>query len=351
MDRTPALTQADRKAATQPKPFSDLAAELDAILDACIAAGEPVAILQFPYDGNVGNHLMWIGITDYLRERGIPVRYVAHGSNFRENDLARAIGKGTILFSGGVTISRLWPRHAEVKRAVAAAFPKNPLVSLPSTVMFVDQDDRDHARDIFGAHPNATVLTRDPRSYEQARAAFPDGVVVQTCPDLAFRLPAQPVRSQARYDTIWLARDDIEGIGKAPPEEVHVFDWSNDLRANVPRGYYLLRASGVLSRLRSSTVGPISDIPANQLLAESYRLVSHNILSYGNRLLDTGKVLVTDRMHPHILAALRGQPAVLLPDKFGKNRAVYDFYTRTSPYVHWSDTPAEALNLARSLAR
>ena len=89
----------------------------------------------------------------------------------------------------------------------------------------------------------------------------------------------------------------------------------------------------------------------NAPMVELYRSASETILGYGNKILDTGKVLVTDRMHPHVLTALRDQHAVLLPDKFGKNRAVFDHFTHEFDKVHWADTPTQALALAQSLAQ
>lgn len=331
-------------------PFPALRQELDGILDAHIPRGAPVALLMFPYDGNVGNHMMWIAICDYLRERGIRVGYVAHGNNFRVRDMARAIGRGPVLFSGGVTISRLWPRHAQIKREVAAAFPHNPLISLPSTIIFIDRDDRDHAGGIFGSHRNVTVLARDPVSCANAREAFPDTVRVLTAPDLAFRLPTQPIRGQPVRDILWIARDDIEGVIGSPPSDVHVFDWPHDLSKHIPRAYITMRGSGILSRLRLSSAGRVVGPYIDASLASLYRLASHSVLSYGNHYLDTGRVLVTDRLHPHVLTALRRQPVVLLPDKFGKNRAVYDHFTSNHPLVKWASSPAEALRLARQLA-
>lgn len=338
------------RSATAAMSFPELRGQLDTILDSCLPTSAPVALLMFPYDGNVGNHLMWIGITDYLRKRRIPVGYVAHGNNFRVQDMVRAIGTGPVLFSGGVTISRLWPRHAEVKREVAAACPRNPLLSLPSTVMFVDRADRDEAADIFGGHQNVTVLTRDPVSEGQAREAFPENVRVLTAPDLSFRLPTQPIRGAPTHDVIWLARDDVEGAFGRPPDDIYVFDWPSDLAAQMPRSYYLLRASGILSRLRSMPSFRRLQRPLDAGMAELYRIASQIILDYGNRILDRGRVLVTDRLHPHVLTALRGQPTVLLPDKFGKNRAVYDNFTHVCPNVHWADTPGRALEIARELA-
>ena len=329
--------------------FAGFRRRIDALLDEHVPRQAPVALLHFPYDGNVGNHMMWVATTDYLRDRNVPIAYVAHTANLDVRDLARVIADGAILFLGGVTISRLWPQHAEAKRRVAAAFPKNPLISLPATVLFADDADREQAATIFGAHENVTVMTRDPVSGGQARAAFPAHIRVVTVPDLALRLAPQARRGRPKHDIIWLARDDIEGVEGAPPNEVHVFDWTQNIRDDVRSGYALLRVSGVFSRLRSSALGTALAPYVNRPIPDLYRLASQRVLDYGNRLLDDGKVLVTDRMHPHVLTALRGQHAVLLPDKFGKNRAVYDHYTRELPTVHWANTPSEGLKLAREL--
>ena len=62
-------------------------------------------LLQFPYDFNVGNHMMaGVAAMDYLKRRKARIAYTSHGHNFF--DLAamiRAVGMGPILFSGGVT--------------------------------------------------------------------------------------------------------------------------------------------------------------------------------------------------------------------------------------------------------
>lgn len=343
--------EAENRAESATPGFARFRAQIDALLDVHVPARDPVALLHFPYDGNVGNHMMWVATTDYLRERNVPIAFVAHANNLDLADLARVIGNGPILFLGGVTISRLWPRHAQAKRRIAAAFPKNPLISLPATVLFADDEDREEARTIFGDHEDVTVMTRDPVSGAQARAAFPERVRVVTVPDMALRLPPQSRVSAPIHEVIWLARDDLERVDGFAPREVHVFDWPHDLRRRMPKSYAYLRASGVLSRLRSSAAGGALSRAVNPPMVQLYRSASRSILEYGNRILDTGKVLVTDRMHPHVLTALRGQHAVLLPDKFGKNRAVFDHYTRDFSTVHWADTPAQALELARTLAR
>lgn len=330
--------------------FADFRARIDAALDAVIPRGEPVALLHFPYDLNVGNHMMWVATTDYLAERRIPVAFAAHANNSDLAALRRAMGSGAILFLGGVTISRLWARHAEIKRRVAEAFPRNPLISLPATCLFVDDEDRREAATVFGTHPDVTVMLREPVSLAEARAAFPASVRTLEVPDLALRLAPSARVSPPEIDVSWLARVDPEASGFASPAELQAFDWPQDLRV-APDVYLALRASGLFSRVRSSSVG--GGVPHRALdapIVSLYRRASTGALRYGNRVLDRARVLVTDRMHPHMLAALRGQPVVLLPDRFGKNRAVFEAGTNRLGSVHWARDPAEALETARALA-
>jgi pyruvyl transferase EpsO len=316
--------------------------EIDAFFDLYIPADRPVALLQYGWDANVGNHMMWLAVRDYLQRRGIAIAYAAHQFNFRLEDMVRAVGDGPILFLGGVSVSRLWPSHAQVKRIVAAACPDNRLISLPSTMLFVDDEDRQEAGSIFGRHRDVVMMARDPVSARSAREAFPQSVAVATIHDSTFLLPPQPRRGTPAHDIIWLSRDDHESTGAAAPGELDTFDW-----ADVTHFGHRL-ANAVLNRARK--YAPMSAPLANPLFNACLDWVSRHVVDRGNRKLDTGKVLVTDRLHPHVLAALRSQPCVLLPDRYGKNRAVYEYSTRNYSSVHWADTPRQALELARELA-
>jgi pyruvyl transferase EpsO len=320
---------------------------LDAILDRELGTPERVAVLDSPYDANVGNHMMWLSICQYLRQRGIKLAYSAHARTFEVEAMRRAIGDSPVLFLGGVTVSRLWPHHADLKRKVAQSFRRNKLLSLPATMLFADEEDAKIAGEIFSGHPDVTMLARDPVSAQQARDAFKDSVRVLTAPDLAFRLAQQPRSPSPEHEISWLARDDLEGSGFKPPSDVHVFDWTHRLRQDVPRLWAPMRlALGLNPGRKLGALG----LPIDGSIAWLWERASIEALRYGNFALDSGRVLVTDRLHPHVLAALRRQPCVLLPDRFGKNRVVHQFYTGNVEGIVWAETPEEALTKARELA-
>jgi exopolysaccharide biosynthesis predicted pyruvyltransferase EpsI len=325
--------------------LADLRAETERVLDSVIPPEGDVAYVEFSVSPNVGNHLMWLATMRYLRSRRRRVGYVAHHLNYRGADLRRAIGDGPILITGGVGASGIWPAIRAVRHEVITDNPDNAIVMLPQTVTFRNQMERAESRSVLGSHANVTLLLRDRASLAEATSTYPSAGVV-LAPDLAFLLPPQRRRRAPDHQVVWLARQDIESTGLVPPDSVHRFDWASMPASQWRSAYLLMRASGVVSRARERIRTPSVHRAANPLLVSSYEQISRLMLRYGNRLADRGTVFVTDRLHGHLLALLRGQPTVLLPDAFGKNRSIYDLWSSRFENVHWADSVEEAMQLA-----
>ncbi|MDW3214158.1 MAG: polysaccharide pyruvyl transferase family protein [Ilumatobacteraceae bacterium] len=321
---------------------------IDADLDEVIGRPKSVALLMFPFDGNVGNHMMWLAITRYLAERDVRVGYSAHAGNLDIPAMRRAIGDDPVLFLGGVTMSSLWPDHREAKRRVAAECPQNRIVQLTSTTLFIDDDDREAARHVFDGHPDVSILARDPSSAEQLESLYDGEVQVRLSHDSAFRLGAR--ESKIGESGIgWLARNDAERLAADGPS-IETFDWPEIYEPIHRTTYLALRTTGLLSRLRGSrSVGGRLGRLVNASISRGYGWASSRLVDYGVDVLSTRHVLVTDRMHPHVLAVMIGQQVVLLPDKFGKNRAVFDYSTQRFPNVHWADDADTAREIADTL--
>jgi pyruvyl transferase EpsO len=314
------------------------------VLDSVIPPTGDIAYVEFSISSNVGNHMMWLATMDYLHSRGRKVAYVAHHNNYRGEDLRLAIGGGPILITGGVGASAIWPAIRGLRHQVISDNPGNPIVLLPQTVTFRNQQERAESQAVLGSHPNLTLLARDRVSLQEATASYPSARVLLS-PDLAFLLPPQRRRRPADHRAVWLAREDIEGAGQMPPTDVYRFDWAFPAPSDWRAAYALVRASGVVSRLRKRFRQPTFQRAANRLLVRSYELISSLTLAYGNQIADRGEVFVTDRMHGHLLALLRGQPTVLLPDAFGKNRSIFEAWSGRFDCVRWADSVDEALDL------
>jgi pyruvyl transferase EpsO len=60
-------------------------------------------------------------------------------------------------------------------------------------------------------------------------------------------------------------------------------------------------------------------------------------------------VVVTDRLHGHILSVLLGIPHVLMDNSYGKNESFYATWTHDLDLVRWAKGGDDPLQLAQSL--
>jgi pyruvyl transferase EpsO len=69
----------------------------------------------------------------------------------------------------------------------------------------------------------------------------------------------------------------------------------------------------------------------------------------GCRLLSRGRIVVTDRLHAHILCTLLGIPHIVLDNNCGKLSGFIRCWTAEHPLCHLADSVEEATRIATSL--
>ena len=65
--------------------------------------------------------------------------------------------------------------------------------------------------------------------------------------------------------------------------------------------------------------------------------------------LARGRVVVTDRLHAHVLATLAGIPNVVLDSASGKSRAIYETWTAPCRIVRFAESADRRLDAAAEL--
>jgi exopolysaccharide biosynthesis predicted pyruvyltransferase EpsI len=319
-----------------------LGARVTETLARVVPRGARVALIDFPAHSNVGDSAIWLGELAALDQLGITVGYTSHLRSFNVGGLRAAGRIDAILIHGGGNFGDVWPKHQAHREWVVGAFPELPVVQLPQTIQFQDPAARDRARTALAGHRRFTLLARDATSARTARDEL--GVRTEQCPDPAFCLGTLEPPARPRHDILALARTDHEqrsGLGKGMDDGVLCVDWLDEPRPPVPwwqspveqiTGWY----PGRLPFLRP-------------LLSSAYTRAAHARVARGCRVLSQARVVVTDRLHAHILSLLLGIPSVLLDNSYGKNRHFYWTWTHEAPTAAWADTPAGALAIARDL--
>lgn len=321
---------------------SELRREIDRMLGPLFPRGSSCALLDFPNYPNVGDSAIWLGTMTFLSGRSASVRYACDAETYAPDRLASRLRGGTLLLTGGGNLGDLWPHHQHFRESVIARFPDHRIIQLPQTIWFRDPANLARARAIFDRHPDLTLFVRDNRSLEFARNEFRAPSVL--CPDMAFALGPLPRRGRPGQAIAWLSRTDLESAahdGAPSPAGIAKVDWVQDRPSLVLRAHETLhrqigRHPRALRRL----------IPALRWMHEP---LARQRLRRGCRLLCGGRVVITDRLHGHILSLLLGIPHVLLDNSYGKVKGFYDTWTSGSELTFWAASPEEAFARAAAL--
>ena len=299
------------------------------------------ALVDFPDHANVGDSAIWAGAVALLRDLGVEIGYRCAPETYSPHQLERAVPEGPIFINGGGNLGDVWHRHQRLREAVLRDFPYRPIVQLPQTVHFQQRENLAAARRRFDAHVNFTLLVRDTESLNLVQNEFCARTAL--CPDMAFYLGRLARDHRPDVDILWLRRQDREAAGRVGhvPTNVVICDWLDD---RVP---FLRRVRRVLRPLAAREPRQLPVM--NRALGATYDLQARQRLREGCRLLSRGRVVITDRLHAHILCLLLGIPHVLLDNNYGKVRRVHEAWTSDAPQVRWASSPADALEAARSL--
>ncbi len=315
---------------------------ITATLAPIISGYTECALVGFPDSANVGDSAIWLGELAWLHDAGVRVAYRCHERNYDANILAQSCPNGLILLHGGGNLGDVWPRPQRLRERVIQDFPRRPIVQLPQTIKFGDREALAQARRVFDNHPDLTILVRDVAGLDFANREFQCGAVL--CPDMALYLGALSFSRVKDVDVLWLKRTDREAVADNLAEigsGMVVTDWLHPwppavrrLRETVqPLVTRHPRRLGVLRRYSEATF----DYQARQRM------------KFGCALLARGSVVVTDRLHGHILSLLLGIPHVILDNSYGKVRQFHETWTKSMPHVRWAESPTDARAAAKEL--
>jgi exopolysaccharide biosynthesis predicted pyruvyltransferase EpsI len=318
------------------------------VLGALAAPDAPIALLDFPHHNNIGDTAIWLGERAVLRNLAVRVASVADESSYCPSRIKAALGSdGTILLHGGGSFGDLWPRRQAFREQVVRDFPGHRIVQLPQTVSVSEPQALAPMRSLLDSHGGVTLLVRDHPSAEACRNQL--GVDPEVVPDAAFALGPLARTRNPRIPILCLARTDHEAASTIDlaAEGIAVVDWFDGLGQPT-----LQRSLDV--RVRRTAAAVVSRRPATRRLLgpvweAGFDAVASRRLERGLWLLSSGEVVITDRLHGHILSLLLGIPHVVVDTTRGKVGNFIDAFTTSSPLVHRAASFSEAQRAAERI--
>lgn len=299
---------------------------------------EEVSLLDFPMYANVGDAAIWLGEIAYLARAGKNVRYCSSLGNLDPDRLRRATGDAPILLSGGGNFGDVWLHHQRFREGVIERFRDRRIVQLPQSIHFRSEARADETARIIERHPDFVLLVRDRPSFEFAHRKFQ--CEVRLAPDAAFNIGPRPA-SRPIFDVLALMRTDAERSVRPAgtlAANVPTEDWLNDSRLRN-------RAAAVAGIVSAAMLGP------DQARLSRFNAVAGARLERGLVQLSRGRVIVTDRLHGHILSTLLGRPQALLDNDYGKVARFLDAFTGGTGLTYRATSLDDALAWSLEQAR
>lgn len=311
--------------------------QIHAALGPLIPPGAPLVLLDFPKYSNVGDSAIWLGELAYLRryQRRSRLLWTADADLMNWPVLPVLPPDAVILLHGGGNFGDLWPYHQQHREYILRQYPQHRIIQLPQTLYFQDAANQDRCRQVLRDHPDFHLLVRDEASL--ALAADLRHGDVALCPDMALCLDNLP-RRRPVHDMVTLLRNDKERRPEPAsplPDGVILTDWPT-----VDTPFYAHRLDDWLARHRQTLrcVQPYV-----------HYLLARRRLHVGCQLLTAGRVVITDRLHGHILCTLLGIPHVVLDTAYGKISHFRERWQTGTTLCQAATTRAEAFAKAQAL--
>lgn len=324
-------------------PLAELQAQTREVLSACLTSGTGVSLIDFPRHQNAGDSLIWLGERAHLAALGIPVDFTADLHDFDPAELRRR-SSGPVLLHGGGNFGDRWERFQLFRESVVEAFPDRLIVQMPQSMEYASADALARTQRVYERHERLVLLLRDHAAVARAREAFPTAMV-HFCPDAALGVGALPRLGTPGDDVLLLARRDSEALhdSAAFPSSWVRRDWG--LTGWSSRWWRTLRWPE-----DAAVRTPVGRDLLRPAISRGFEAQARLNVRVAQRLLSGARVVVTDRLHAMVLAALIGVPVVALDNSYGKVSRIYEDYAHRLPGVQFAASVDEATQAVERLS-
>ena len=288
-----------------------------------------VMIFGLAVNENKGDSAITVGEILLLRRLKIEVVFHCFYGSCSKKDLIKAekLSKEysntsllILLHGGGNVLSYI---GADILREyVLKRFIDFEVVLFPQSIWprILDSQIK-HFQEVYSSHPHLTFLYRDRDSYTKGITLFPK-VRALLAPDMAFQIGAVTRIMSPTHDILWLRRSDDESLKYEIPDIVTKYDVSIEdwLKWPTPKGS--------------------TDMETAFLMATN-----------GFLFLQRGRVVITDRLHGHILSTLLGIPHVILDPVNSKISSYMKSWTGGLTKVKYANSSSSAFDKALVLLK
>lgn len=291
-----------------------------------------ILLIDTPVHENLGDQAITLAekqVVQKVNPSAKIVELTANQINYREKRYAAVTPMNRyILVHGGGFLGALWPDEEERFRRIVQAFKKQKIIVFPQTVTFdmTTPEGRkylEESQQIYASHPDLTIFVREKRSHAFMQQYFPT-VRCLLVPDVVTLLDV-PDMAQPRKGILFCMRCDLEkALDDAAQQKMLAAVKTQYPRENIEF---------------TDTV-----IDHDIMLENREEEVNKKLMQFSG-----ARLIVTDRLHGMIFAALTNTPCIAMSNSNGKVKAVYE-WIKDNDYIRFANSVIEFKQQLQTLA-
>lgn len=277
-----------------------------------------VVIIGVPNHGNLGDYAI------FEAEKNLLHRYCPNANIFGVNmtdfqheilQLKKLLGrKDLIILTGGGNLGNQYPDDEKIRRRTIQLFPQNRIVLFPQTMYFTNdaegENEKNITAEIYNRHKRLILFARDRYSYEEMKKLFT--VPVKLMPDVVLTWDAIFSKNQAdtekREGALLLLRQDVEK--KLTTEQ------EKELKERLRGRYSEVKATD-------------TEVPYEIFIRNSQKCLQEKIAE-----VRSAELVVTDRLHGMVFAAITATPCLVIGNYNHKVKETYGWVSHL-PYIRY----------------
>ncbi len=249
-----------------------------------------IIIMGIPHHGNLGDNAIAIAeeqmVEKYFQNQFEIIKLPEKNLIGYAKDIKADINDDDIiLLHGGGNIGDTYMVPEEGRRFIIESFPNNRIIVFPQTAFFDSEEELEKSKRIYNDHKKLVIMAREEKSYELMKKIF-DKCQIYLTPDIVMSL--KQTLNLPRKDILFLFRQDKEQTMETQEQEI--------IKKLVEEKY----GNYILTDMHLGE--DVTDMEGEKRI---------NALNDKFEEFNKAKLVITDRLHGMIFAAITETPCVV----------------------------------------
>lgn len=267
--------------------------------------GNTAYLIGTPVHNNIGDSAIVVAEKNFLKQCGYTNISEVTVEEFWEyrKCISRLIPKNAPIFlHGGGNMGDLWLPEEKLRRRIISDFQEHQIIIFPQTIYYSNTNvgirEKERSISYYNKTENMVIIAREKTSYETMKELYPKAKILIT-PDIVLSMKFEQESRQQREGILLCFRNDKERAFS--DEDIE------EIMQKLCENKYLIKTTDTMSEERITK-------------DNRERIIKQKLTEFSK-----AKLVITDRLHGMVFAAITGTPCLVFGNNHHKVKGTYEW--------------------------